>query len=158
MAVLRSVAIDAGIEVVAASGDLGIDESAAVSVGELAVRNPDLGNRRELGVPEVPHVREVRIETAGKTQRLIGGPGIALAEPIDGDDVVVVDRGPWADIDRCRVEGDESGGGLGIDVGGVACRIVDGDSAVDGNVGRAAYAQFVGEVRDRDIGTRAVER
>ena len=55
-----SIAVDAGVEVVAAARDLRRDEAALVGVDERRLGHVDLGDAGQLRIPEGAHVREVR--------------------------------------------------------------------------------------------------
>ena len=157
VAELALVAVDAGVEVVAAARDLRRDEAALVGVDERAVGHADLGDGGQLCVPEGAHVREVRGRSRPPRRAAAAlGHGSAAAEPVGDDDVVVVDG---------VVRGDGVGGAVERDEGrrrpagrpstGVARRVGDVDAAVDRDEGIAADDDAVGELGDGDRGAAA---
>ena len=91
VAELALIAIDAGVEVVAAACDLRRDEAALVGVDERALGHVDLGDTGQLRIPEGAHVREVRSESASSHEGLVARPRSSAAEAVGNDDVVVID-------------------------------------------------------------------
>ncbi len=90
VAELALVAVDTGVERIAAPRDLGGDEAALVGVDQCGIRNADLGDSSQLGVPIGAHVREVLVEPPGGGEALGAGPGGRTAETVGDDHVVVV--------------------------------------------------------------------
>ena len=158
VAELHLVAVDTGIEGVAAPCELRGDEAALVRIDQRGVGHADLRDAGELCGPEGAHVRVVPVEAAGGGELLRVGPRRGAAETVGRHDVVVVHGVMGRYRIGCRVEGDEGGGGGGIGRDGVTGRVVDTDPAVDGDEGSAAEDDPVGELGDGDGGALVVER
>ena len=113
VAVLGLVAVDAGVHLVAAPGDFGVDEAAPIGIVQGGIGNVDVGDAGQLVVPEVPHVVEMLIEAPGVRQGQSARPGIGVPEPVGGHDVVVLDRRMRLDRVRRPGERDHARGGIG---------------------------------------------
>ena len=111
VAELALVAVDAGVEVVAAACDLRRDEAALVGVDERALGHVDLGDAGQLRIPEGAHVCEVRGESARRQEGLVARPRSSAAETVGNDDVVVIDGVMGEDGVGCAVERHEGSGG-----------------------------------------------
>ena len=129
--VLGLIAVDSVVQLVAAPGDLGVDEPAAVGVIEGLIGDADPGDAGQLAVPEALHVREVLVEGTGGGQRGCTRPRVAAAEAVGSDHVVVIDRGVRSHCIRRRIERHQSRGSLGVGLNDVVRGVFHGDSAVD---------------------------
>ena len=89
--VLRFVAVNPVVQLVAAPGDLGVDEPAAVGVIEGPIGDADPGDAGQLAFPEARHVCEVLVKAASTSQRGCARPRIGSPEAVGGDHVVVID-------------------------------------------------------------------
>ncbi len=156
--VLGLVAVDPVVELVAAPGDLGVDEPAAVGVVEGLIGDVDPGDAGQLAVPEARHVGEVLVEATGGGQRGRARPRVGAPEAVGGDHVVVIDGGVGGHRIGGRVERHQSGGGLGVGLDDVVRGVRHGDPAVDGDKGVTGEHHPVGELGDRDPGAVPAER
>ena len=148
----RLVAVDAGVEVVAAAGDLGVDEAAPVGVVERGVGDADLRRCRPVaGSRSARMWAKCWSKLPAAASACGAGPGVVVPEAVDGHHVVVDRPCAWGGtVSGAVLSGTSPDEGSGSAVDDLVGRVGDGHPAVHGDVGVAAEYQPVGELGDGD--------